>query len=138
MKTNNDESIWANSCLCYFVMPYLPLSIAIASFIELRISLYRIKRNAPTKRRSEKNRRVQSTQQQQHQCKYRIVQNIVCANARERNLGAKIFDTNESINFYTSRMSLEMEIICGSHTQQSPTNLVLVAHVESPHVEIEN
>lgn len=54
MKTNNDESIWANSCVCYFVMPYLPLSIAIASFIELRISLYRIKRNAPTKRRAEK------------------------------------------------------------------------------------
>lgn len=115
-------------------MPYLPLSIAIASFIELRILLYRIKRNAPTKRRAEK----KTSTQQQHQCKYRIVRNIVCANARERNLGAKIFDTNESINFYTSRMSLEMEIICGSHTQQSPTKFVLVAHVESPHVEIEN
>lgn len=52
---------------------------------------------------------------------YRTEEIIVCANAKERYLGAKICDTNEPINFYTSRMSLEVEIICGSHTQQSPS-----------------
>lgn len=55
---------------------------------------------------------------------YRTEQNIVYAKRKTamRYHGAKIFDTNEPINFYISRMSLEIEIICGSHTQQSPAN----------------